>query len=342
MFNTLCAFAFNIRFKKQISTLEAANFYDFITGDILIFEALFGNANHVKTCLKLRPDLVNYLNDFGITALMAACANANSKGHVKTVETLLNELDIDISKGRSIDGTTALIYACVNGNNDIIMLMIDYYSKRHSIKIDQNTTDGYTAFMYACAYGNTDVVSTLLEYQSNYIDINHCAKNGFNALMYASVRGQFDTVQLLLKLPHIKVNQRENEYGYNAITWACVQGHCNIVYLLLDHKNINVNQQTKGLNTVLHAASMYGHTNIVNKLLEKNADPNIHDDYGNTALMFAALFGHVDIVKILIQKKWGTNLYAVNFEINSALYFAVLHGHTEIIAVLEKAMNDYD
>ena len=57
--------------------------------------------------------------------------------------------------------------ACMNGNKDIVQLLLSYPN------IDLNTTsnNGRTAFMYACINGNKDVVHLLLDH-SGRIELN--------------------------------------------------------------------------------------------------------------------------------------------------------------------------
>ena len=78
---------------------------------------------------------------------------------------------------------------------------------------------------------------------------------------------------------------------------AIEKGYLNIVRLLLLY---NPNIKFEGNVTPLMLAARYGHTNIVNFLLENGANINDQDKDGVTALMFAVIFNHINIVTLLL------------------------------------------
>ena len=53
--------------------------------------------------------------------------------------------------------------------------------------------------------------------------------------------------------------------------------------------------------TALQYASLNGHKNIFDVLVTKNADINLKDINGRNAIMIATSRGHLDIVKKLIE-----------------------------------------
>jgi ankyrin repeat protein len=90
-------------------------------------------------------------------------------------------------------------------------------------------------------------------------------------------------------------------------------------------------------NNALILAACYGRKQIVNFLIQQNADVNIANKHGETALIWAADKGHKEIVKTLILNQ--ANLYAINHFGQPAIYWAKLNGHLEIVRILEKAMS---
>jgi len=55
-------------------------------------------------------------------------------------------------------------------------------------------------------------------------------------------------------------------------------------------------------NTALHYAALWGHLEIVKRLVEeRNMDVYTKDNQGNTALHYAALGGRLEIVKWLVE-----------------------------------------
>jgi len=77
------------------------------------------------------------------------------------------------------------------------------------------------------------------------------------------------------------------------------------LYSLLDSKTIEETDENG--STPLMKACYNGHKEIVEKLLEKNANINACDKLGYTSLIWAALRGHAKICEILIKKGAGVN-----------------------------------
>ena len=50
-------------------------------------------------------------------------------------------------------------------------------------------------------------------------------------------------------------------------------------------------------------ASVNGHHQVVELLLKKDADPDIHSVEGWTALMLASSKGHIQVVELLLNNK---------------------------------------
>lgn len=58
-------------------------------------------------------------------------------------------------------------------------------------------------------------------------------------------------------------------------------------------------RKNSDINDELLDAAAKGHTEIVQKLLDKNADPNLASDNGITPLYRAKAKGHTEIVELL-------------------------------------------
>ncbi|THW54470.1 hypothetical protein D6D19_10716, partial [Aureobasidium pullulans] len=101
------------------------------------------------------------------------------------------------------------------------------------------------------------------------------------------------------------VNAQGGEYG-SALQAASVKGHDKTVQILLD-RGADVNAQGGEYGSALQAASVKGHDKILdhraltNRCLDLGAKVDATDKYGETALHYAAEAGHLDIVEILIQ-----------------------------------------
>ncbi len=82
---------------------------------------------------------------------------------------------------------------------------------------------------------------------------------------------------------------------------ALVKGHENIVELLLD-QDADVNLTGGRYDCALQAASAKGHENIVQLLLDKDADVNLTGGRYGCALQAASACGHENIAQLLLDK----------------------------------------
>jgi hypothetical protein len=86
---------------------------------------------------------------------------------------------------------------------------------------------------------------------------------------------RFTSLSLLCKM----TTQKTSDFY-----WACRNGDMNIVKKMLPNlKSNDINRIESNGSTALHAASYYGHANIVRLLLERGADTTIRNKYEKTA-----------------------------------------------------------
>ena len=91
-----------------------------------------------------------------------------------------------------------------------------------------------------------------------------------------------------------------NKYKWTALHKACFKGHLNIVEILVQH-NANINLKTSDGNTALMLASWKGKSKVVKYLLEKNADYTLKNDKGQTAKMVAIKKRHNLCIQLIDQ-----------------------------------------
>jgi hypothetical protein len=90
--------------------------------------------------------------------------------------------------------------------------------------------------------------------------------------------------------------------------------------------------------TPLMQASSNGHTDVVQVLLEYNADANLREPQrGFTCLLFAANYGHAPVVDMLLQlrgaKQVDVNQYTIG-AMSTPLYLAASKGHIGVVYAL--------
>lgn len=98
---------------------------------------------------------------------------------------------------------------------------------------------------------------------------------------------------------HIEERQRERVTEFIE---ACRSGTLNAVQKLLFADPELARSRDAHGSTALHAAATRGHRDVVQLLLQHQADPNVRDAGDNaTPLHFAAGGGHVDVVRALLD-----------------------------------------
>lgn len=92
-------------------------------------------------------------------------------------------------------------------------------------------------------------------------------------------------------------------------------------------------QSISQLAKCLHMASMWGHQDCVDALIEAGAMTNVHDVNGNTPLIVAVRQDHVSIVKTLIEAKCNVNK-ATYLAHATPLHYAVSNGSLDCARLL--------
>jgi len=203
----------------------------------------------------------------------------------------------ELLKGEDVNqktkkGMTALIAATLNGNKEIVSILLD-----NKADVNLKGIEGATALMVAASEGNIDIANLLIKKGANINEIN-----GQSALMNASNEGHFDMVKLLLE-NGAEIDAIGKENGRTALMFAAMSGHLEITKLLLENK-ANPNIGNKDGITALMAAAMDGHKNIVEVLISSGSNVNASTNQGTarySAIMWAAESKNWDIVEILIQ-----------------------------------------
>ncbi|KAK6428383.1 hypothetical protein LTR95_015472 [Oleoguttula sp. CCFEE 5521] len=108
-------------------------------------------------------------------------------------------------------------------------------------------------------------------------------------------------------------------------------GHMEIVQRLLDHQ-ADINAQGGYFGNALRAASSGGHTEIVQLLLNHQADVNAQGGHYGDALQAASSGGHTEIIQLLLDHQADINVQGGYF--GNALQAASYKGHTEIVQLL--------
>jgi FOG: Ankyrin repeat len=112
--------------------------------------------------------------------------------------------------------------------------------------------------------------------------------------------GTVTEVQEIMKQNPDVINQT-NESGFSPLILACYRGNVEVAKFLIDHvKDVNYKSDE---GTALSGLSVKYNKDLVERLLKKNADPNIADTTGYTPLFWAVKFGNKELVELLLKYK---------------------------------------
>ncbi|MCP4545186.1 MAG: hypothetical protein GY835_01820 [bacterium] len=141
---------------------------------------------------------------------------------------------------------------------------------------------GYTPLHYAAYGGHVEATRILLEAGANS---DSASLSGSVPLHGAAFSGHGEVVRLLLDngaAPDIA-----NSYGYTPLLGSLFGDFRDIVRMLCAYE-VNVNAQSQRGECVLTRACLAGDHEIVELLLNRNADTELRDGYGRTPLLLVA------------------------------------------------------
>jgi len=150
------------------------------------------------------------------------------------------------------------------------------------------------------------------------------------ALFRTVIEGCPNSLITILEMGARLVINAQNIFRENALILATKHNHENLVQILLNN-NANVNPRVQPGKSALLVASMFGYLPIVKKLVENGANLDVITEHGLTPLMVAVQKGHYLIVQYLLEQ--GAR---VNHSFQSALSLARIHNRGKIFRLLLK------
>ena len=250
---------------------------NFTFDSALLESSQSGNNEAVQFLLDLGVN-INYSNSEGKTALLLAC----EAGHEEIVQTLVSaKANVDLQDSA---GQTALMLA--SGHIGIIRLLLA------KADLDIQQQDGNTALHIACYRGHNTVIELLLSYHASPVIKNTKDDTPF----MASLRGNnADILKLML-------NAIPSSHLSSGIVLACRLGHSAVFSLLV--KQLECTPQVIDL-FISCAEGDVG--SVIQHIMEFNIDPNTTLISGITPLMIASSCGHVEVIDTLIQMEADVN-----------------------------------
>ncbi|KAF7216893.1 transcript variant X1 [Nothobranchius furzeri] len=266
---------------------------------------------------------------------------AAKAGDLDTVKSLCTAQNVNC---RDLEGrhSTPLHFAA--GYNRVAVVE---YLLHHGADVHAKDKGGLVPLHNACSYGHYEVAELLVRHGAS---VNVADLWKFTPLHEAAAKGKYEICKLLLKhgADPTKKNRDGNTpldlvkdgdtdiqdllRGDAALLDAAKKGCLARVQKLCSPENINC-RDTQGRNsTPLHLAAGYNNLEVVEYLLEHEADVNAQDKGGLIPLHNAASYGHVDIAALLI--KYNTCVNATDKWAFTPLHEAAQKGRTQLCALL--------
>lgn len=116
---------------------------------------------------------------------------------------------------------------------------------------------------------------------------------------------------------------------------ACEQGQTGRVQELLQTFPGDLNHPGPDGDTALHLASLFGHSDCVQALLNGGADANtVNPDDGSTALHDAAAGGYVEICELILAKANPSIVLKSDEDGDTPLHNAARGNHIDVVKLL--------
>ena len=276
---------------------------------------------------------------------------ATKMGHTKVVKEILKHNSVDIDAKDGLANWTSLQQACVDGQIEIVALLLAHGANGNILFEDFQYDDGLydpdTSILHgASRAGDGEIVKELLKYN---VDIDFRNKDGETALHIASEKGHLEIVASLLDYgANIGLfTKHEHIIDEKAMHMASRRGHLETVRELLKHDK-DIDFKNESGESSLHVAVRFGHIAIVQELINHGAKIDLHigdkpegcigandickrECYPNgNALYLASDKGYVDIVKLML--KHGAKLTLPCSP--DPLDIACRKGHLEVVKIL--------
>ncbi|XP_044772954.1 protein fem-1 homolog A isoform X2 [Neomonachus schauinslandi] len=236
--------------------------------------------------------------------LRTAVYNAARDGKLQLLQKLLSgrsREELDELTGEVAGGGTPLLIAARYGHLDVVEYLVDRCGASveagGSVHFDGETIEGAPPLWAASAAGHLDVVRSLLRRGAS---VNRTTRTNSTPLRAACFDGHLEVVRYLVG-EHQADLEVANRHGHTCLMISCYKGHREIARYLLE-QGAQVNRRSAKGNTALHDCAESGSLEILQLLLGCNARME-RDGYGMTPLLAASVTGHTNIVEYLIQEQ---------------------------------------
>ena len=283
----------------------------------IINAVLKGNNENAKHLLKGLEQNYNY--GFNILHYQVLSEKKPENINVKVKSSLTKKPPTNF-------GMTPMHIACVNPDPNFIKRLIELGG-------DWNVLDDLNRkpIHYASCCKTDKPLNYLLSLGALVDEVD---KEKKSPLMYACIAGRLDNVKALLK-KKANILLKDKITKNTAFHFACKNGYLDIVKYFIENTDIKIDLPGEERMTGLMLASLYGHYNLVEYLLNKKAKINKKDKFKRTALLHSIRGGNIKIVSFLLTK--GADYEQGDSSNNMPLHYACASGFKNIVQILLKA-----
>ncbi|XP_068566162.1 ankyrin repeat and SAM domain-containing protein 6-like isoform X2 [Cebidichthys violaceus] len=237
--------------------------------------------------------------------------------------------------GREFMDIIALMVASQHGHEASVRLLLEWGS---DVNFSQKTT-GWGPLMVATLGGKVAVTQQLVERGADPDRVNVLSKTAFELAMQLKQR---DIKAYLDSITTVRP-QTDDERRRPDVFSALKLGNSQLVKEILEEDPTQVNSSNQEGASPLMIAAVSGQLEVVQLMVEKNADIDKQDAvHGWTALMQATYHGNKDIVKYLLSQGADVNLRAKNGYTAFDLVMLLNDPDTELVRLLASVCMQVD
>ena len=309
-----------IEFMLKLKVISDSHSFNIVLGSIY-----YNNIEALSLLIKHAFDFQSF-DSSGVTSAIHIGAITGSS---EAVELLINA-GVSPDHHHPEKKWTPLIAAVNFKQESIVKVLL-----QHHAKADFQEKEGFSPLGIACGLGNKSIASLLLEAGA---DPNLKVQDGCTALYLASSLGYHEIVKLLLNFnadPNIQCDDNASP-----LLIATSFKQKKVVKLLL-HSGAYVDLQGDDSwyqQAPLHCAAADNETELMNLLLNANANVNIPNDLGIAPMHFTCYNGNEEMAQRFLDAGADVNLCSHTGE--SPLHAAIYGDNTKIAKMLLDAGAD--
>ena len=255
---------------------------------------------------------------------------------------LLLECGVDVN-ARENGGLTSLHEAAFNGKIEVAQVLLN-----HGANALLKTEEGETP-LHMVSRGRFDSqergAGTARLLLKHGVDVDARRKDSWTSLHCAAFNGRVDIAQVLFDHgANAKLETKQGETALHIVSrgkYDSEEHGVSLARLLLEH-GVDVHAQSTFFSTALHHAAMSGRLNIVQLLLDRDANPSAETDQGRTPLHLVSRGKEksqehgAGIARLLLER--GVDVNAPEKHSWTLLHSAVFNGRLDITQVLPSVL----